>query len=119
LNVPVRFGEDIDGSLGSCLLCKEVFIVCEVVLLDWSSALIFGRNETGFTLWLFDAEELSNVDWLGISSGNYNRKVGARNTTVVSLGTVDRRLNFDTDIEGFWNQPSLLYLIIEKTYVQQ
>jgi hypothetical protein len=60
------------------------------------------------TLWLFDLEELGNVDWLGISSGDHDRKVWAGNTTVVSLGTIDWRLDLDTDIERFCNQFLLL-----------
>jgi hypothetical protein len=38
LNVPVGFGEDIDGSLGSCLLGEKIFVVGEVVFLDCLSA---------------------------------------------------------------------------------
>jgi hypothetical protein len=53
------------------------------------------------TLWLLDLEELGNVDWLGISSGDHDGKVWAGNTTVVSLGTIDRRLDLDTNIERF------------------
>jgi hypothetical protein len=58
-------------------------------------------REMVLTLWLLDLEELGNVDWLGISSSDHDRKVWARNTTVVSLGTIDRRLDLDTDIERF------------------
>jgi hypothetical protein len=55
----------------------------------------------GLTLWLLNLEELGNVDWLGISPGDYDGKVGAGNTTVISLGTVDWRLDLNTDIESF------------------
>ena len=61
-------------------------------------------------LWFLDLEELGNIDWLGISSRDHDGKVGARNTTVVSLGTIDRRLDLDTDIERFWNQLLFLYV---------
>jgi len=58
----------------------------------------------GLTLWLLDLEELGNVDWLGISSCNHDGEVWAGYTTIVSLGTIDWRLDLDTDIERFWNQ---------------
>jgi hypothetical protein len=53
------------------------------------------------TFWVLDAKELGNVDGLGISTGNHDRKVGAGNTAIVGLGTVDRSLDLDTDVEGF------------------
>jgi len=52
-------------------------------------------------LWLLNLEELGNIDWLGISPGDHDGKVGAGNTTVVSLGTIDWRLDLDTNIERF------------------
>jgi hypothetical protein len=58
-------------------------------------------REMVLTLWLLDLEELGNVDWLGISSGDHDGKVWARNTTVVCLGTINRRLDLDTNIERF------------------
>jgi hypothetical protein len=53
------------------------------------------------TLWLLNLEELGNVDWLGVSPCDHDRKVWAGNTTIVSLGTIDRRLDLDTNIERF------------------
>jgi len=58
----------------------------------------------GLTLWLLDLEELGNIDWLGISSGDHNGEVWAGYTAVVCLGTIDWRLDLDTDIERFYNQ---------------
>ena len=55
----------------------------------------------GPTLWLLNLEELGNVDWLGISSGDHNGEVWAGYTTIVRLGTIDWRLDLDTDIERF------------------
>lgn len=38
LDVPVAFGENVDGGFGTRLLCEKVLVVGEVVRLDYPSA---------------------------------------------------------------------------------
>jgi hypothetical protein len=59
-------------------------------------------------------EELGDVDWLGISPGDYDGKVWAWYTTIISLGTIDWSLYFHTDIESFCSQPLPLSDVLEK-----
>lgn len=85
LDIPVRPSEDVDGCFLTRLLGEEVFVPCEVVRLD-------GR--------FLPAKELRDGYKFGAFAPDMQGKVWVDLSVIVRLGSVNRCLSFDTDIEG-------------------